>query len=154
LPHVVIKGKEKTSMIAKQGWFKRRKYTGWGVTPATWQGWVYIGLLILPIMLLPFFQVSAEFQLVFYGVWFLILILGFIDMAASIKKDEREIVHEAIADRNSLWAMLAILTSGIAYQAARGAINQTSEIDPVILIALIASVVTKAATNIYLDRKD
>ncbi|MCL4406379.1 MAG: hypothetical protein M1586_02440 [Patescibacteria group bacterium] len=145
---------EENIMIAKQGWFKRRKYTGWGVTPASWQGWVYVGLLILPIILLPLFKASAEFQMIFSGAWFLVLILGFIDMTASIKKDEREIIHEAIADRNSLWAMLAILAAGVAYQAAVGSVRGTAGIDPIILIALAAAVFAKAATNIYLDRKN
>jgi UDP-N-acetylmuramyl pentapeptide phosphotransferase/UDP-N-acetylglucosamine-1-phosphate transferase len=141
-------------MIAKQGWFKRRKYTGWGFSPASWQGWVYLGVLFLPFILMPLFNASAEFQFIFSGVWIFVLILGFIDMAGSVKKDEREIIHEAIADRNSLWVMLAVLAGGIAYQAASGVVRQSMEVDPVILIALVAGVVAKAATNVYLDRKD
>lgn len=33
-------------MIAQKEWFGRRKYTGWGVTPKTWQGWVYIAVAV------------------------------------------------------------------------------------------------------------
>ncbi len=36
-------------MLGNPKWFKRRKYTGWGLTPATWQGWAYMGILICSI---------------------------------------------------------------------------------------------------------
>ena len=33
-------------MVGKPNWFKRRKYGGWGLTPATWQGWAYIAIFV------------------------------------------------------------------------------------------------------------
>jgi hypothetical protein len=141
-------------MIAKKGWFMRRKYTGWGATPATWQGWVYTGALVLPFVLLAAFGASAEMQMTVTTLWIAVLIAAFVDIMQSIEKDERETLHEALAERNALWAMLGILTAGVAYQAAMGAVRQTWEIDPVILIALAAGLIVKAVTNAYYDKKD
>lgn len=34
-------------MIDKKDWFRIRKFGGWGVTPATKEGWVYIAIFVL-----------------------------------------------------------------------------------------------------------
>jgi hypothetical protein len=142
-------------MIAKQGWFKRRKYTGWGFSPATWQGWVYLTVLLLPFALISSIKIVTPAIIVtITAVWFLVLILAFIDIALSIKKDERETIHEAIADRNALWAMLAALIAGIGYEASKGIVEGVAKVDPVILIALASGLIVKALSNIYLDRKN
>jgi len=142
-------------MIAKQGWFKRRKYTGWGFSPATWQGWVYLTVLLVPFALISSIKIVTPAIIVtITAVWFLVLILAFIDIALSIKKDERETIHEAIADRNALWAMLAALIAGIGYEASKGIVEGVAKVDPVILIALASGLIVKALSNIYLDRKN
>lgn len=142
-------------MIAKQGWFKRRKYTGWGFSPATWQGWVYLIILLLPLVLISSIKiVTPAIIITITAIWLLVLILAFIDIALSIKKDERETIHEAIADRNALWAVLAALTAGIGYEASRGITEGAAKVDPVILIALASGLIVKALSNIYLDRKN
>ncbi len=141
-------------MIAKEGWFVRRKYTGWGFTPKSWQGWVYVVVLISPFIAMAVLQVSAETQMVLTGVWAIVMVAGFIDIMKSVKKDERELIHEAIAERNALWAILAVIIAGLAYQAASGIAKQAIEIDPVLLVALAVGLIVKASTNIYLDRKD
>jgi formate-dependent nitrite reductase membrane component NrfD len=35
-------------------WFKRRRY-GWGWVPATWQGWLVIGLYVMLLLVAPSF---------------------------------------------------------------------------------------------------
>ena len=40
-------------MIAKPEWFNQRKYSGWGVTPRSWQGWAYTLAIIVPAGDLP-----------------------------------------------------------------------------------------------------
>ena len=138
--------------IAKPGWFGRRKYSGWGATPLNWQGWLYIGLMILPFVLIQY--LPADLQLPAMVFWIAVTILAFIDIMISLPKDERERIHEAIAERNALWAVIVVLTAGIAYQAAAGIVKQTLDIDPIILIALAAAIITKAISNYYLDQKD
>ena len=52
----------------------------------------------------------------------------------TMPRDEHERVHEAIAERNALWAMLAVLVIGVAEQTAASVVNNTVRIDPVIAL--------------------
>lgn len=142
-------------MIGKPEWFQRRKYGGWGLAPKTWQGWLYIiifVLLLFTIQLLPLnFWIKLTATL-FLGI---ILVIDTIIMMSYIAKDEREKIHEAIAERNALWAIIIVLCVGIAYQTSIATLKmQAYYIDPIIIIALFAGLLVKAITNIYLDRKD
>jgi hypothetical protein len=141
-------------MIGKAEWFGRRKYTGWGLTPVTWQGWVYLAVAFAPIILLQYLPLSGSVRLTGMVVWGILLAYDFLDRMVHIKKDEREVIHEAIAERNAAWTMILVLTVGVAYDAARNAVlNQTFNVNPFILAALIGGVLIKAATNLYLERK-
>ncbi len=139
-------------MIAKAGWFVRRKYGGWGFWPKTWQAWVYLVVLLLPWAGIQYLKDEA--LLAGLIAWAVFLFAGFWDINASIHTDERERIHEAIAERNALWAIVLVLAVGVAYQAAASAMKGQMILDPVILAALIVGVLVKAASNIYLDRKD
>lgn len=143
-------------MIGKPEWFTRRKYLGWGIMPKTWQGWAYLIGIILPMFAIQFIpQVDRRGQGIFLAVWALIIVVDVIDIMVHMRTDERERVHEAIAERNALWAMVAVLAVGISYQAAQSMVREGAPgFDPVIIIALIVALVAKAGTNIYLDRKD
>jgi hypothetical protein len=143
-------------MIAKEGWFVRRKYGGWGAYPKTWQGWVYVAVLVLPFVVMAALDVSGEAQLTWTGIIAVFLVAAFVDIMASIKSDEREVIHEAKAERNALWAIIAVLAAGVAYQTASGIVagSQGLAVDPVILIALCVGVIVKAASNIYFDKRD
>lgn len=142
-------------MIGNPNWFQRRKYGGWGIRPKTWQGWVYIIIfvtIIFGIQYLPFLTTIQRT----IGVIFLclVLIIDTIDIMGKLKMDEREKIHEALAERNALWGIIAVLAGGIAYQAGSSAIKGTMEIDFVIIAALFTGLLIKAITNIYLDRKN
>ncbi|MFA5831065.1 MAG: hypothetical protein WC878_04530 [Candidatus Paceibacterota bacterium] len=139
-------------MIGKKEWFKRRKYSGWGIVPATWQGWAYTAVMVSPLAALSFTQVNEAVPALLI-VWFIIFGIDMVDIMIHLPKDERERQHEAIAERNALWVIVAILAVGIAFEAARNtAQNKDVLIDPVILIALFSALIAKAATNWYLDR--
>jgi len=141
-------------MIGKPEWFCRRKYTGWGFTPVTWQGWVYVIVSVLPIILLMNTPVIGQTRMTFLVVWALIIGVDFIDITMRLPKDERDRAHEAIAERNALWMIIAVLTAGIGYQVASGIVQGVAKVDPVIIIAVIAGLIVKMISNIYLDRKD
>ncbi|EKD23749.1 MAG: hypothetical protein ACD_81C00186G0003 [uncultured bacterium] len=143
-------------MIGNPKWFSRRKYTGWGFTPKTWQGWVYIAVIMLPIAIVASVNPEGTWTSVFLIIWALVFAVDFIHIMVGMRKDERERIHEAIAERNALWAILAVLIFALAYQTASGiaAHALTPTFDPFILAAIIAAVIAKAATNIYLDRKN
>jgi hypothetical protein len=141
-------------MIGKPQWFKRRKYSGWGFTPATWEGWVYIFITILPLVLLTGFAPVNQTRMVFIVIWALIVSFDFIDIIIHLPKDEREMVHEAIAERNALWVMIAVLAIGVAYQTASSAVAGAVKVDPLIIIAIVAGLLSKIISNIYLDKKN
>lgn len=142
-------------MIGKYNWFKRRKYTGWGFSPATWQGWVYIIVFVLPIALLTAGDGNmTQTKIILLVVWAIIFAIDFIDIMIHLPKDERDRMHEAIAERNALWVIVIILGIGIAYQAAQGTVEGILKVDPVILVAIFAGLVTKMISNIYLDKKN
>ncbi|MFA6520492.1 MAG: hypothetical protein WCT44_02705 [Candidatus Paceibacterota bacterium] len=142
-------------MIGKHEWFRRRKYTGWGFTPVTWQGWIYVAISILPLVLLTSFPPISQTRIVLIVIWALIVSCDFIDIMIHLPKDERDRIHEAIAERNALWVILAVLIVGAAYQTATGVMTQDiSKIDPVILIAVVVGLVVKAVSNFYLDKKN
>ena len=142
-------------VIAKPEWFKRRKYSGWGVTPKTWQGRAYL-IVIMSVFfifqILPYWDVQA--RIIFTGAWLLFLMIDISDVMIRMKKDEREKIHEAIAERNALWIMVLVLVIGILYQLLMGALKQRIEIDWFIVVALFFGLIVKTASNLYLDRKN
>ncbi|MFA5827739.1 MAG: hypothetical protein WC841_00050 [Candidatus Shapirobacteria bacterium] len=140
-------------MIGNPKWFSIRKYGGWGVTPNCLQGWLYILAVAAPIFLLQIVPVSESLKTGITFTWALIFSVDLIDIMIRMKKDERETIHEAKAERNAMWFMIGALTIGIAYQTAMGIIKQTNEIDPVIMIALGGAMIVKTITHIYLRNK-
>jgi len=143
-------------MIGKPEWFKRRKYGGWGLVPATWQGWAYILVFIVIVFGVQYIPgISQEISMVIIAILAVLLFTDTMYMMVKMKKDERETLHEAIAERNALWVMILVLAIGVAYQTARSVIlNNSAEIDPVIIIALVAALIAKAVTNYYLDKRN
>jgi cobalamin synthase len=144
-------------MIGKAKWFTRRKYLGWGLMPITWQGWAYTAVMVLPLVVMPFFQVN-EITLGLIVAWFVVFGLDMILIMAKVPRDERDAFHEAIAERNALWAIVCTLAVGtafvIAQETARGADPFSNPAVSVILAAIIAGLIVKAITNIYLDKND
>jgi len=142
-------------MIGKAEWFQRRKYSGWGLTPKTWQGWVYVLVFVLIAVFIQFLPFTQNVKLIITSVLIVMLLVDVIHIMLIMKKDEREIKHEAIADRNALWVMLAVLIIGILYQTIVSAINKTvPQVDYFLIAALLVAVIMKGATNYYLDKRD
>jgi len=131
-------------MIGKAKWFNVRKYTGWGLTPNCWQGWVYILVFISLITIINSLPIILNLKNIFTSVLVILLLMDTFHMMSQIKKDERERLHEAIADRNALWFMIFVLFIGAV-------INQI--VDPIFIIAVIGAMVVKSATQFYLRDK-
>jgi len=140
-------------MIANPNWFSIRKYGGWGLTPNCWQGWAYIGVVALPFVLLNLIPLPEDIRTLAMFTWASIFSLDFIITFVRLKKDERESAHESVAERNALWAMVAILVLGIGYQIASGIVKDIYQVDPVILIALLGAAAVKSITHLYLRDK-
>ncbi|MBI3888946.1 hypothetical protein HY311_04140 [Candidatus Nomurabacteria bacterium] len=141
-------------MIGKPQWFKRRKYTGWGFTPVTWEGWVYIFIAILPLVLIRVFSPMNQMGIILVVVWALVVGFDFADIILHLPKDERDMIHEAIAERNALWMIITVLAIGIGYQVSSSVVVGVSKVDPVIVVAIFAGLLVKIISNVYLDRKD
>lgn len=141
-------------MIGNPKWFTRRKYGGWGFSPAAWQGWVYLGALIVIFLLISQTPlVPDDYKTGAMLVFGIVFSLDAIDIIINLQKDEREKVHEALAERNASWAMVAVIAAGIAYQMATGIVRGNPGFDPILIVVLFAGVVAKAATNWYLRDK-
>ncbi len=141
-------------MLGKTHWFKRRKYTGWGLVPSTWQGWLYIAAAVALIMLTQILPIEEKVRITLLFVLVFILILDVIDIMRKLPLDERERIHEAVAERNALYAILITLTGIIGWQAYLSALSGTAQLDPLIIAPLLTGVIAKAVTNLYLDRKN
>jgi len=60
-------------MFGKASWF-REKRIGWGLTPVTWQGWVYT-LVWTAVLLVPFYALILRGQVVESLIWMAAAIL-------------------------------------------------------------------------------
>ncbi|MHA1873274.1 MAG: hypothetical protein ACTSVB_04085 [Candidatus Heimdallarchaeaceae archaeon] len=141
-------------MIAKVSWFKRRKYGGWGVSPKTWQGWVYIALMILPFIIfqaLPYW--NTETRLYVTLGWVIFLMLDILPIMVTLKRDEKEYKNEAIAERNSALFMVMVLVIGLLYEIITSALRQDLQINWFLAVALFGGALVKTISNIYLDKK-
>ncbi|HKL43751.1 MAG TPA: hypothetical protein VJ892_00555 [Candidatus Absconditabacterales bacterium] len=141
-------------MLAKKERFQRRKYGGWGVTPKTRQGWVYIGIMILFLFI---FHISGDWndkiRLIITVVWLLILLIDIVPIMFTIDRDEREHKIEAISERNAAWFMVLILVSGILYDLIAGALQNEIRINYFMAGALFGGIIVKSISNYVLERK-
>lgn len=138
-------------MIGQAAWFNRRKYGGWGITPKSWQGWVYIAVwigLIALVQLLPI-NFNQQIQYIFIAI----MMADVIHIMSTLKKDEFEQQAEAIAERNGAWAMIAVLLMGIFFQVYQSVSKNLYEVDPFLLAALLGGALAKSITNLTIDRK-
>ncbi|MFA5416547.1 MAG: hypothetical protein WC295_13740 [Methanoregula sp.] len=141
-------------MIAKPEWFERRKYSGWGVKPRSWQGWIYTLVMIVPLVI---FQAipnwDTQVRTAGTVLWVAFILLDILPIMVTLKKDEREYKNEAIAERNAAWFMVLILVIGILYEIIISGMNNEFSINWFMVLALFGGVVVKAVSNYNLDHK-
>lgn len=141
-------------MIENSNWFDMRKYGGWGIKPKTWQGWLYVIGMVAPILALVFLTPwSTNIRVTACIIWVLIICIDAIDIMIHIKKDERERLHEALAERNAAWFMTFAMVCGLLFQLQRSIVSDSFLIDPILVIALIGGTLTKLVTFLYLKNK-
>ncbi|MBD3238188.1 MAG: hypothetical protein GF332_00915 [Candidatus Moranbacteria bacterium] len=141
-------------MLAKSNWFQKRKYGGWGLSPKTWQGWVYISAFISVLILfnsLTFW--SNQARIIFLIVWMAVLGFDVIKIMITLKKDELETRNEAIAERNASWIMVFVLTAGILYEIILSGLNEDFRVNIFLIMALVLGLVTKTLTYLFLEKK-
>jgi len=141
-------------MLGRKEWFRIRKYGGWGIVPQTWQGWVYVAALILPVAIinaLPEFDEQSKRM--FTSIWLTAVMIDVADIMIRMKKDERETIHEALAERNASWWIVGVLVAAMIYQLITSGSRGMPTIDPVILVALFGGAAVKTLTHWYLRDK-
>jgi len=142
-------------MIAKNDWFERRKYGGWGLgKPRKWQGWAYLAAIFIPFIIfqnIPYWDTTT--RVVGTVIWIAFLLTDLLPLMVTLKKDEREHKIESIAERNAAWTMMIVLTLGLVYQIVTSALKQELTIDWFLAIALFGGMLAKTVSNIYLERR-
>jgi hypothetical protein len=141
-------------MIARKDWFERRKYGGWGVSPRSWQGGVYIAFILIPFMVfqaLPFWTMQT--RVVITIIWMVFLFADLIPVMINLKRDEREHKIEAISERNAAWFMSLVLAIGIFYEVVRSSLNQKISVNIFLIIALLGGAIIKSLSNYMLERE-
>ncbi len=141
-------------MIGKPEWFERRKYTGWGVNPKTWQGYAYIAAFVGSLAVfqsMPFWD--AQTRIAGTVVWGSVLLLDMLHIMMHLERDEREYKIEAIAERNAAYAMIAVIAVGVLCQLIVSSLQKNPTVDWFLIGALAAGVAAKCISNIYLERK-
>ena len=101
---------------------------------------------------LPYWTTEVRFTVT--GIWVIVLAVDVLDIMMRLKMDEREKQHEAIAERNAAWYLVVVLAAGLVYDLVVNALQQKVYVNPFIAAALFGAVLVKAATNIYLDKKN
>ncbi|OPY25779.1 MAG: hypothetical protein A4E27_00853 [Methanobacterium sp. PtaU1.Bin242] len=142
-------------IIAKPEWFKKTKYRGWDADIKTWQGAVYVAAVIIVFLFLalnPFMDKMDKVILI--GIWALFFLIDLVDVLWKLKKDEREKIHEAFADRNAAWVMMIVLSLGFFMELIYSVLQKSLYIDPFLLIALIAGIIVKIISEYKLEKED
>lgn len=140
-------------MIGKSQWFKVRKYGGWGLSPATKEGWIYIAIFIGIVLVIQNLPLDQSIKTAITSIFGVILALDVIDIMLHLKKDERETLHEAISERNASWTMVTAMVLIFGYKSITTAINGGGDIELIWLIPIFAGTIAKAITNLYLKNK-
>jgi hypothetical protein len=142
-------------MIAQKDWFERRKYGGWGVSPKTWKGWVYIALILIPFMIfqsLPFWNMQT--RMIITIIWIGFLFLDIIPVMINLKRDEREHKIEAISERNAAWFMSLVLIIGILYELINSSLREEISVNIFLVLALLGGAIVKSISNYKLEREN
>lgn len=72
------------------------------------------------------------------------MLVDALHLMTQVKKDKREHLHEAIADRNALWFLLFSLIAWVFIKQV---------MDPILISILLGAATVKAITQIYLRDK-
>jgi hypothetical protein len=140
-------------MIAQTSWFNRRKYTGWGLSPKTWQGFLYVGIIVVVAIIIQRLPLGDSLKMGLTMIWIGLISIDVLQVMVSIRLDEREQKIEAIAERNASWAMVTALVFVLLYVTNIGSNLKGAELIPMLIFPLIAGVTVKGLSSYILDRR-
>ncbi len=140
-------------MIAKAEWFSRRKYTGWGLSPKSWQGGVYVMAIAAVIAFVQNIVTDESLKLILSGLFATFIVIDILQAMASIKLDEREQKIEAMAERNASWTMVAGTVFSILFITTIGRDLKGVGVMPVLIFPILIGTVAKGLTNYILEKR-
>jgi hypothetical protein len=76
-------------MIGKKEWFTTRRYTGWGLRPKTWQGWLYVLVAVIVIFFLQsqtFWDWDPQTRTLLTAGWVVLIFLDSLHIMFSLRK--------------------------------------------------------------------
>ena len=115
---------------------------------------LYLASIIMLILLIQLLPLEAIARLYVTGAWLLFVFIDMFDVMWKVQRDEREYIHEAIAERNAAWAMMPILVVGMFIELILSSLRGEPRVNPFIALALIAGVVAKSVTNYRLEKEN
>ena len=141
-------------IIARPEWFRKKKV--W------WMGCQHQNMAGSPLPCLnnhantpdsaPTLEAIARLYVT--GAWLLFVFIDMFDVMWKVQRDEREYIHEAIAERNAAWAMMPILVVGMFIELILEApLEENPGLTPS-LPSTIAGVVAKSVTNYRLEKEN
>lgn len=140
-------------MIAKPEWFRRRRYSGWGLTPITKEGWLYVMAMAGIFIFIRIFPVVLQVKIILSTLWIVFFLVDILQTMASIKLDEREQKIDAISERNAAWTMVTFLALVIIYVSTFGKDMKGIDLMPILIFPIFAGVFAKGLSNFILEKR-
>ncbi len=141
-------------MIANPKWFCPRKF-GWGLGIKEWQGIAYIAIALAIVAGINILPVALDYKLALSGIVIAILVIDILHIMVQVysKLDEREQMHQALAERNaSFVAVVGLVAYGFYEAFTLSPVVLTGALLPLILIGL-GMAAAKGFTLLYLERR-
>lgn len=137
-------------MIAKKEWFKPR-ILGWGLRPVMWQGWVYIAIAILFVLVALNLPVEERVKLPLLAVVAVVFIIDTLIVMVQMYKnlDERERKHQTIIEANASYVGIVALLVVALYEWI-----VVKRLNTGLFVVLGAMVLAKTATTFYLWKNE
>lgn len=140
-------------MIAKVQWFARRKYSGWGLTPKSWQGIAYIMAIAAIFAAIQNSPLQETIKIALSGIWLVFILVDTLQVMTKIKMDELEQRIEAISERNASWTMVATIIMSLLYISTLGKDLKGLDLAPVLVLPVLTGAIAKGVTGFILDRR-
>ena len=144
-------------MLGKPEWFTYRSL-GWGITPRTWQGWVYVLVFMSIVFFLVSLPVPADIKNTMIGIFVGLFALDAISVWARLGEhhDERQRLHQLIIERNCSVAAVVSIVAVMGFRSfeARGVlVPGVLPFDHLLAAVLGVMAITKLVSTIYLRFK-
>ncbi|MBU1031047.1 MAG: hypothetical protein ABIC91_08095 [Nanoarchaeota archaeon] len=142
-------------MIGKPEWFTYRIF-GWGLRPKTWQGWLYVVIIMALCGLISLLPAPDNIKSWLFGAVITIFIIDVLIIMTKLSKvhDERENKHQLIIERNASFTAVVAIVAIMLFQVYQNRfLDLEMPFDKSLLIVLIVMVVMKGISTIYVNKK-